>query len=110
MLIISSVCVEMLVCFCALRGSLLGGWSAKKQAPSKCVLLSTSKAVRGDMRNWVSPEKGDKWTVKMNVRDLGRHMDTTRTGWSSTLSARVRRAVSRCHCLGLIALLVLWGS
>ena len=99
MLIISKVCVcvcvEILVCFCALRGSLLGGWSAKKQAPTKCVLLSTSKAVRGDMRNWVSSEKGDNWTVKMNVRDLGRQLDTTRRGWFSTLSARVRLAISR---------------
>ena len=58
----------------------------------ECVLLSTSKVVRGDMRNWVLSEEGDKWTVKMNVRDVeGR-------GWSSTLSARDRLVISR-HAL-----------
>ena len=43
----------------------------QEPAPSKCVLLSTSKVVRGDMRNRVLSEEGDKWTVKLDVRDLG---------------------------------------
>ena len=41
---------------------------------SKCVLLSTSRAVRKDVKDWVSRE-GDKWTVKFDVRDLGGHLE-----------------------------------
>ena len=44
----------------------------QEPAPGKCVLLSTSKVVRGEKRNWVLCEEGDKWTVKLDVRDLGR--------------------------------------
>ena len=41
-------------------------------APSKCVLLSTSRVVREDMKNWVLSQEGDRWSVKFDVRDLGR--------------------------------------
>ena len=34
-------------------------------------------------------DEGDRWTVKLDVRDLGGHLDTTFRGWSSTLAARV---------------------
>ena len=43
----------------------------QETAPSKCVLLSTSRAVRKDMRDLVLSQEGDKWTVKFDVRDLG---------------------------------------
>ena len=45
-----------------------------------CVLLCTSKAVRGEMRGWVLSAEGDKWTVKLDVRDSGGHLDTTSRG------------------------------
>ena len=61
---------------------------------SKCVLLSTSREVRKDMRDWVLSCEGDQWSVKFDVRDLGGHLDTTFRGWSSTLSARVRFVIS----------------
>ena len=64
-------------------------------APSKCVLLSTSRDVRKDMRDWVLSQEGDKWPVKFDVRDLGGHLDTTFRGWSATLAARVRLVISR---------------
>ena len=38
-------------------------------APRKCILFSTSVRVRGLMRDWVL--SGDKWTVKLDTRDLG---------------------------------------
>ena len=41
--------------------------------PSKCVLLSTSRDVRRDMREWVLSFDGDKWSVRFDVRDLGGH-------------------------------------
>ena len=64
-------------------------------APRKCVLLSTSRAVRRDMKDWVLSQEGDRWSVKFDVRDLEGHLDTTFRGWSSTLAARVRVVSSR---------------
>ena len=58
----------------------------QEPALGKCVLLSTSKAVRVEMRGWVLSDEGHKWTVKLDVRDLGGHLDTTLRGWSATLS------------------------
>ena len=63
-------------------------------APSKCALMSTSRAVRSDMRRWVVTDEGDRWSVKLDVRDRGRHLDSTFRGWSATLATRVRL----CHC------------
>ena len=50
-----------------------------RQAPalSKCILLSTSVLVRGLMKDWVLSDSGDKWSVKLDTRDLGEHLDTT---------------------------------
>ena len=67
----------------------------QEPAPSKCVLLSTSREVRKDMKDWVLPCEGDQWSVKFDVCDLGGHLDTTFRGWSSTLAARVRLVISR---------------
>ena len=60
-----------------------------------CVLLSTSREVRRDMKDWVLSDGGDKWSVRFDVRDLEGHLDTTFRGWSSTLAARVRLVISR---------------
>ena len=67
----------------------------QEPAPRKCVLLSTSKAVRAEMRGWVLSDEGHRWTVKLDVRDLGGHLDTTLRRWSSTSSLRVRLVISR---------------
>ena len=45
----------------------------QEPAPSKCVLLSTSREVRRDMKDWVLSDSGDQWSVKFDVRDLGGH-------------------------------------
>ena len=58
--------------------------------PSKCVLLSTSREVRKDMKDWVLSLEKDTWSVRFDVRDLRGHLDTTFRGWSWTLAARVR--------------------
>ena len=40
-------------------------WSVGQEpAPSKCVLLSASREVRKDMKDWVLSLEGDKWSVK----------------------------------------------
>ena len=71
----------------------------QEHAPNKCVLLSTSRVVRKDMKEWVLPQEGDRWSVKFDVRDFvegeRRHLDTTFRGWSSTLAAGVRLVISR---------------
>ena len=38
---------------------------------------------------------GDKWTVMLDLRDLGGHLDTTFLGWSAALVARVRLVIAR---------------
>ena len=67
----------------------------QEPAPSKCVLLSTSRAVWKDMKDWILSQEGDKWSVKYDVRDLGGHLDTTFRGWSAKKDARVRVVMSR---------------
>ena len=62
-------------------------------ALSKGVLLSTSRAVRSDMRRWVVTDEGDRWSVKLDVRDLGSHLDST--FWSATLATGVRLVIAR---------------
>ena len=63
--------------------------------PSKCVFMSTSRTVRSNMRGWVVSDEGHRWSVKLDVRDLGGHLDTTLHGWSSTLASRVRLVIFR---------------
>ena len=45
----------------------------------KCVLMST-RTVRSDMRGWIVTDEGDKWSVKLDVRDLGGHLGTAFRG------------------------------
>ena len=51
-------------------------------------------AVRAEMRGWVLSDEGHKWTVKLQARDSGCHLDTTLREWSSTLSLWVRLVTS----------------
>ena len=67
----------------------------QEPAPNKCVLSSTSRVVRKDMKDWVLSQECDRWSVIYDVRDLGGHLDTTFRGWSATLAARVRLVIAR---------------
>ena len=53
----------------------------QEPAPSKCILMSTSAG-------WVISDQ-ECWTVKLDIRDLGGHLDTTYRAWGRTLVARV---------------------
>ena len=64
-------------------------------APRKCVLMNTSLVLFVVMRGWVVSDDGHQWSVKLDVRDLGGHLDTTFHGWSPTLATRVRLVISR---------------
>ena len=72
------------------------------------MLMSTSRTTRGHMPDWVLTDDGDGWTVKLDVRDIGGHLDTTSRGWSATLAARVRQVIcpvgSHCLCFLLISM------
>ena len=61
----------------------------QEPAPSKCTFMSTSAAARRDMKAWVISDRGKHWSVKLDVRDLGGHLDTSYRAWSRTLVARV---------------------
>ena len=67
----------------------------QEPAPSKCVLMSTSRTLRNAMRDWIVTDEGDKWSVELDFRDLGGHLDTTFRGWSATLATRVRMVIAR---------------
>ena len=43
----------------------------QEPGPSKCVQMSTSRVVRKDVRDWTMSCEENKWTVKLDVRDLG---------------------------------------
>ena len=58
----------------------------QEPAPSKCILMSTSAVVRQEMKEWVISDQ-ERWTVKLDVRDLGGHLDTTYRAWGRTLVA-----------------------
>ena len=72
----------------------------QEPAPSKCVLMSTSGAVRSDVRGWIVT----RWSVKLDVRDLGGHFGTTFRGWSATLAARVRLVIARLTLIFVLPL------
>ena len=36
-----------------------------------CAYMSNCRAVRSDMRGWVVSDEGHRWSVKLDVRDLG---------------------------------------
>ena len=67
----------------------------QEPAPRKCVLMSTSRAVRNDMRGWIVLNEGDRWSVKLDVRDLGRHLDSTFRCWSVTFATWFRLVIAR---------------
>ena len=49
----------------------------QEASPSKCVLLSTSKATRKSMKIWIISAGNRSWGTKLDVRDLGGHPDVT---------------------------------
>ena len=74
----------------------------QEASPSKCVLLSTSKATRKRMKNWAT-STGDKgWAVKLDVRDLGGHLDITNRARAGTLAQRAVRTTSQVAMVGAL--------
>ena len=67
----------------------------QEASPSKCVLLSTSKAARRRMTAWRNRNEGCFWAVKLDVRDLGGHLDVTLRAVAGTSSSRGRIATTQ---------------
>ena len=84
----------------------------QEASPSKCVLLSTCKATRKDMWNWSISAGNRGWGTKLDVRDLGGHLEITNRARAGTLARRKQppRFIWLVHSrLGFCARLVLLG-
>ena len=68
----------------------------------KCVLLSTSRAVRRAMKLWDISGDGGFWKVQIDVRDLGGHLDFTYRARAGTLSGRVSEATVGVAAVGAL--------
>ena len=67
----------------------------------KCVLLSTSRAVRRAMKLWDISGDGGFWRVQLDVRDLGGQFDFTCRARAGTLSKRVGEATLGVAAVGV---------
>ena len=74
----------------------------QEASPGKCVLLSTSKAARRRMTAWRDVNEGCFGAVKLDVRDLGGHLDVTLRAVAGTLSSRVRIATTQVPAVGAL--------
>ena len=71
-------------------------------SPGKCVLLSTSTAVRRAMKLWDISGDGGFWKVQLDIRDLGGHLDFTYRARTGTLSRRVGQATVGVAAVGAL--------
>ena len=74
----------------------------QEASPSKCVLLSTSKATRRKMKNWTISSGNRDWGTKLDIRDLGGHLDITSGASAGTLARRSAKATSQVHVVGAL--------
>ena len=72
--------------------------------PGKCVLLSTSKAVRRAMKLWDISGDGGFGKVQLDIRDLGGHLDFTYRSRAGTLSRRIGKATVGVTAVGALPL------
>ena len=79
------------------------GLVGQEAAPKKCVFLSAVK-VFGDIKGWLVSDAGDKWTVKLDVRDLGGHLDSTERARATTLDYRIAAVVPKVPSVSVIPL------
>ena len=76
----------------------------QKVAPKKCVLISTSKKVSGSMKDWTISDEGHRWTVELEVRDLGGHLDATNRARAATLAERAAAVLTKVPVVGALPL------
>ena len=67
-------------------------WFVGQQpAPSKCFLASARQALRTEMRDLIISDDGGKWSVKLDVRDLGGHLACHRPTPAGIHTCRFKR-------------------
>ena len=71
------------------------------------MLISNSKKVGEDMRDWFISGDGHRWTIKLDGRDFGGHLDAT--FWARN-AALARRAVGVLDKVPAVGALPLWFS
>ena len=76
----------------------------KRLLQASVFLLSTSKAARRRMTAWRNKNEGCFWAVKLDVRDLGGHLDVTLRAVAGTLTNRVRIATTQVPAVGALLL------
>ena len=76
----------------------------QKAALQKCVFLCTSKKVRDDMKCWSVSDTGDKWSVKLDIRDLGGHLDSSLRSGAVKLGFRMSAAIPRVRAVAVFPL------
>ena len=74
----------------------------QEASSSKCVLLSTSRAARRRMTAWRNENEGCFWAVKLDVRDLGGHIDVSLRALAGTLRSRVKIATTQVISVGTL--------
>ena len=74
----------------------------QEATPSKCVLLCTSRAARRRTTAWRNENECCFWAVKLDVRDLGGHMNVTLRAVAGTLSSRVKIATTQVIAVGAL--------
>ena len=74
----------------------------QEASPNKCVLLSTSKASRKRQTEWRNANAGCSWAVKLDVRDLGGHLDVTQRALPGILGLCVKEATAQVMSVGAL--------
>ena len=89
-----------------LQGSLICTLSLldKRLPPRNVCLLVHSKMVRDSMKGWVIGDGGHRWTIQLDVRDLGGHLDATKRARASTLAKRAAVVLGKVLVVGALPL------
>ena len=66
--------------------------------------MCVAKAARRRMTAWRNMNEGCFWAVKLDVRDLGGHLDVTLRAVAGTLSSRVNIATTQFPAVGALPL------
>ena len=56
------------------------------------------------MKCWVVSDAGDKWSVRLDVRDLGGHLDCTFRARAVTFGSRMAAAIHRVRAVAVLPL------
>ena len=66
--------------------------------------LGLLRRLKNEMKCWAVSDTGDKWSVRIDVRDLGGHLDSTLRARATTLGYRITAAVPRVHSVAVLPL------